>query len=425
MIVAELAPNARDIPMAEVMERLEPGAGEAGGPFSDLRVAFSEDLARSILRRPGVRDRPELVALAFFLRRGAVRQLARDFDQLVDATRPRAPLGLAFHVPPTNVDTVFAYSLLLSLLSGNRNLVRLSPAAGPVARLLVELIGELLRRPGYESLRSETTIISYGHDPGPTAAASLAADVRIIWGGDDTVARIRGVPLRPSARDVAFPDRFSLAAVDAVAYNRASVHARRAAAHGLFDDAYAFDQRGCSSPRLVVFVGPAPEARRAADGLFANLAEEIERRGYELDTGAVLAKETFAHGAVIDRPVAELRRLGNALTVVRLTDLKGFDRTHPGAGLFFEVALEDLVSLVDFVTHKDQTLACFGFPADELERLARALGGRGLDRIVPFGQALAFSRYWDGHDLLAQLTRVIDVRLGQHAASSARAEEAL
>jgi hypothetical protein len=126
----------------------------------------------------------------------------------------------------------------------------------------------------------------------------------------------------------------------------------------------------------------------------------------------VLAKETFAYGAVVDRPVEALERMGNELTVLRLAALDGFDRTHPGAGLFFAAGVEDLDALTDFVTKKDQTLAAWGFEPAELERFAGALGGRGLDRIVPFGEALAFSRWWDGHDMLADLTRTIDVRPG-------------
>ena len=410
MNVTRLAPRGADAPMVEGLAALARPADGAGGAFSDLRRAFCDDVSKAILRRPGVRAQPELVALAFFLRRAAVARLGEDFAALERATRLRAPLGLAFHVAPPNVDTVFAYSLLLAMLAGNRNAVRLSRNAGPEALLLVDLIGEVLDRPEYAPLRDETAIVSYGHEVEPTAAASRAADVRVIWGGDETVATIRAVPLRPGAREVTFPDRVSFAAVDAGGYARASADERRAAARGLFNDAYPFDQRGCSSPRMGVIVGGATAARDTADALFADLAAEISERRYELDTSAVLAKETFAYGAVVDRPVDELVRMGNELTVLRLAALDGFDRTHPGAGLFFAAGVDDLGALAGFVTSKDQTLSAFGFPPGDLERFAGALGARGLDRIVPFGEALAFSRYWDGHDMLADLTRTIDVR---------------
>ena len=47
----------------------------------------------------------------------------------------------------------------------------------------------------------------------------------------------------------------------------------------------------------------------------------------------------------------------------------------------------------------------------ELGQLATGLGGRGIDRIVPFGSALRFSAVWDGYDLLAELTRVTMLEL--------------
>jgi hypothetical protein len=46
-----------------------------------------------------------------------------------------------------------------------------------------------------------------------------------------------------------------------------------------------------------------------------------------------------------------------------------------------------------------------GFDGAEVAGFVRAVNGRGIDRIVPFGEALTFGRFWDGYDLLAELTR--------------------
>jgi hypothetical protein len=54
---------------------------------------------------------------------------------------------------------------------------------------------------------------------------------------------------------------------------------------------------------------------------------------------------------------------------------------------------------------KDQTMTVSGIDAERLARFVRKVNGRGIDRIVPFGEALTFGRYWDGYDLLAELTR--------------------
>ena len=61
------------------------------------------------------------------------------------------------------------------------------------------------------------------------------------------------------------------------------------------------------------------------------------------------------------------------------------------------------------IKRKDQTLSHFGFDHEEVRALARALNGRGIDRIVPIGRALQFHRYWDGYDLLRSFTRTVYV----------------
>jgi hypothetical protein len=52
----------------------------------------------------------------------------------------------------------------------------------------------------------------------------------------------------------------------------------------------------------------------------------------------------------------------------------------------------------------------FGFTAEALRAFVEAAGGRGIDRIVPFGQALRFASTWDGMDLTREFTRLVTVQ---------------
>ena len=163
---------------------------------------------------------------------------------------------------------------------------------------------------------------------------------------------------------------------------------------------------GCSSPRLVVGVGDG--AWPALEALFDALHGEVRHRGYGLELGAVLAKRAAVYGALADRPVRRMRERGNELTVLELATLDGFDRTHPGAGLFYAATVDSLDALAGLVVRKDQTMTISGFDGTEVASFVRAVNGRGIDRIVPFGEALTFGRFWDGYDLLAELTRRVN-----------------
>ena len=94
-----------------------------------------------------------------------------------------------------------------------------------------------------------------------------------------------------------------------------------------------------------------------------------------------------------------------ALDVLRLDELHPVTREHPGGGFFYEVVIDSLEPLIGFLSRRDQTLTHFGIAETELRGLARQLGGSGVDRLVPVGEALSMHRFWDGYDLLRAFVR--------------------
>jgi hypothetical protein len=408
--VQQLVPRVGEVDIADVLGAMRGAPGRSAGPFDSSRVDFSDALSLTILHDPRSRPFPQMVAVGFWLRRAAVQRLADRFAALEEAGAVRVPRGLAFHVPPTNVDTVFLYSLIVSFLVGNRNLVRVSPnRPSEQTTLLCELINDVLAENRFAAFADELTIVSYGHETEPTALISQEADVRLLWGGDESIERLRAVPAGPGTHDLTFGDRFSFSVLRPEAVLQPDQPLLHTLAEELYNDAYWFDQLACSSPRLLGWVGSREDVEVARQVLFDELTEVIAAKGYALEPGASISKLNFLYGALIDRPVESVYRSGNELAVLRLSDLAGFDRTHPGAGLFFEARVESLTDLVGFVSRKDQTLTAHGFSGEELAAFARSLQGRGIDRIVQFGEALEFSSLWDGYDLLAELTRTVTV----------------
>jgi hypothetical protein len=402
-LVRRLAPSPADVCLEDVLGSL--ATAPMLEPFGEVAIAALDAVARALFRDPAARSQPDLVALASWLRAASMRKLA---DQ-ARALGRRAPRGLAFHVPPANVEVMAMYSLGLSVLAGNRNVVRLSSRAGSAAERICAALEAALGMPEHADVRAGTAILSWGHEVEPTALCSAACDVRVLWGGDETVARLRAVPTAPGARDLAFVDRFSIAALNANAWPDASEEARDQLAARLYNDAYWYDQQGCSSPRLIIWCGTPTNAHAAADDLYERLAAEISERRYELPLGAVTGKMAWVAGAAIDRPLERVQSFGNALTVLTLSTLEGLDRTHPGGGTFLQATVPALAELAAFVSRRDQTLAVFGFQRSELEQFARLSAGRGIDRIVPLGEALRFDHRWDGMDLLSELTRAVTI----------------
>lgn len=377
------------------------------GPFAEETTAFTAEVSRRLGRR--ARTMPELVALSFWMRKAELTRLGERFAALETPETLLVPRGTAFHVPPANVDTIFVYSWLMSMLAGNANVVRLPSRTSEASELLLAVIEEVLAEPEHEAVRARSLFVRYGHDLLPTQTISALADVRVIWGGDGTIAAIRRAPLPPHATELAFADRNSMAVVKASAFLDLDDAGRDGLAEQFFNDSYWFDQMGCSSPRQVYWVGSEEESRQAGGDFFARVGAVVRRKGYVVDTAIAIRKMTYAYGAVLDLPVSSIVRDGNEIQRLDLTELVEPGSDFVGAGTFFENRLESLLDLVPVLRRRDQTLVHHGFAPEEIRGFARAAAGRGIDRIVPFGQALTFNRYWDGHDLLQSFSKRVYV----------------
>ncbi|GIG60764.1 hypothetical protein Lfu02_51360 [Longispora fulva] len=369
----------------------------------DFLVAFS----RRLLRPDLARRYPELGSLGFFLRKG---ELARAVERLGDgaAGTRHNPRGLVLHFPPANVDTIFVYSWALSALAGNANIVRVSDRSAGAAESILGALNEVLAD-AHPAVAQTQGMVSYGRDDATTAALSAACDLRVIWGGDRSVTEIRGYPLAPLARDLAFPDRSSFAALSTAAWLAATPEVRRAAVDGFANDTYWFDQAACSSPRALFWVGGEAETAAAREEFSALLDEVVAARGWAVDAAMAVEKRVATYGLAADGAATRVAFAGNAVAHVDLAGVGDVPRRWLGAGTLCHVRVDSLVDLVPTVRRKDQTLAQFGFTMAELDAFVTALAGRGIDRIVPFGSALTFAGVWDGYDLLREFTRITTI----------------
>jgi hypothetical protein len=291
---------------------------------------------------PDVRRYPEIAALGHWFRAARMRDLAKNYpietDDAVIVGR-----GLAFHLAPANVDSVFMYSWLISLLAGNANIVRVSQKISPQLAFLVEVLHSTLHEDVGQAVHGRIVIMTYPHDEEITRAISLQCMLRVVWGGDATVATIRAVPLRPTATEICFPDRFSAAAIKAESLTTADDDALKKLAANFYNDAFWFGQQACSSPRLVNWVGDPAQCDVAQKRFWDAVGQEVKRRAPE-DTPAMgmarlsaafeYAASSLAHPSVQEPFIQSPARL--ELETPISSDSKAL---HCGNGLFLEQRL--------------------------------------------------------------------------------------
>lgn len=365
-------------------------------PFSENILAFSQALSKRFLK---LRNMPEVVALGYWLRPSNIELMKRSFykENRKEFIKAR---GTVFHIAPSNVDTIFVYSWILSLLAGNKNILRISTKNGlnDVLKIIVEELESHIQ------IADKTLICTYDYSENLTTRISLNCNMRVIWGGDQTIKNIRQIPLSPLANELTFADRFSLAVIKSKQVNELDEGELDQLLERFYNDSFWFNQMACSSPRLVVWIGNKSER------FWEGLEKKIKQKNYELVAVTQVIKYTTALQLATERYVNEVS-IESELSRVELEYLSyEAKEKHCGNGLFYEIEKNTLEEVGELITDKDQTLVYYGFTHEELEKLITQINSRGIDRIVPIGQALDFNNVWDGQNFLKSFTREIVIK---------------
>lgn len=371
-------------------------------PFDENVVEWLNALSGSLIKDRQARLYPDVITFAFFCRRANLIKLQKQYD----SNALRLGRGLLFHIAPSNVPVNFAYSLVAGLLAGNANIVRVSQKEFPQVDLIVKHIKELR---SVSEIGNRITVVRYPHESNANEIFSQICDIRVIWGGDETIAKIRLNPLKPRAFDICFADRYSLAALNADAIVGLPQVEMQNLAEGFYNDTYLFDQNACSAPHLVVWTGKEGNISITRNIFWTAMHDLVEKK-YLFQEKMAVDKLTALYRQAVAMPTKSQTDKDNLLRRVEIKALpSNIDEFRCAGGYFTEYVAENLSEIAQIVNKKYQTLAYFGYEIEKLRNFVVDNRLTGIDRIVPIGKTTDFSLTWDGMNLIETMSKIIDI----------------
>jgi len=371
-------------------------------PFEPMVLDCLGEISAAILKSPVGRQFPDLTAFAFYIRKANLQKL----ESVLPPDEIRLGRGLCFHIAPANIPINFAFTWIFSLLAGNANVVRLPSREFPQVDALLSIISATLEK--YPRIKERNAFVKYPRtDNETTAAYSAIADCRMIWGGDKTIAAVKSLPTKPRCIDITFADRYSVALINGEAVLAADDTQFVRMIEGFYNDTYLMDQNACSSPQIILWEDDSPAARTR----FWTAVEALARKKYLLQDAVAVDKYTLMCEESVKNPyVKNFTCVENLLYRAELSALPDDLIAHRGkGGFFFEYSLKDRAEFFSVVTEKFQTITQFGIEVGALRRQIVENGLRGIDRIVPIGQAMNIGVVWDGYDLIRALSRIVSL----------------
>ena len=375
----------------------------------DIFEQWAASLADSELR-----EIPGLPFLRLWLRRGTLEPiLLRELgpDSLNGGWREDGsarfrsfPLGVVGHWPAGNIEIQPVLSLTCALLGGNSCLVRIPSGANEITRKIMEKLQEVDR----DGLLTERTFLaSFDHSRMDMhEAMAKAVDGAMIWGGEEAVSQVRGLPFPHWARVAVFGPRLSAAAMDGETWgDRAE---RPSWCRRIARDVWQFEQRACSSPQALFLENRAGcDPDEFVNDLKQALQEENRAHPRQQIEPSLTSTICLARASWLLEDPAN-RAVFPASPDWTILLGRGTEIPKPTQGRTLSVLLvNDLSAVIAKFDGTVQTLGLAVKSAEREEKLAEAAGRKGVDRVVKLGRMHLFTSPWDGVDLVRPMVRLV------------------
>ena len=254
------------------------------------------------------------------------------------------------------------------------------------------------------------TILRYGSENEKlTQEYSLKCDARLIWGGDETINNIKKFTTKPKNIDIPFSDRYSISLINADKILKLTKSDLANLVKNFYNDTYVVDQNACSSPHLILWSGKSKKVSKQK--FWDQLDQLIKKRYMSPLISTVDNYSRLVTEIIKNKNIESHKSFSKSLYVITLKKIyPNLFLEKPKWGFFFVCDIKNFDNL-SFVTNKRlQTLTYFGFEKKFLKDYFSKKNFNGIDRIVPFGQALNINLIWDGYDLTKILSREIEIK---------------
>ena len=366
-------------------------------PFDDEVIAFFNDLS-GILRKD--REYSDVATFGFWCRKAALLKEKEKYDDVTE----RFGKGIVFHSTPSNVPVNFAFSFAAGLLAGNANIVRLPGKPFAQVEIISDAVNELLAGK-HKAMAPYIVFVKFPPIKEITDAFSALCNVRVIWGGDMTVAELRQSKIPARTTEITFADRHSIAVIDADAY--LAEENKSVVIQNFYNDTYFTDQNACTSPRIIFWRGSKKEEAKVD---FWGRVHEMVAGKYSLAPVQSVGKLNALYSVAAHKKVKLVKSDDMYITRVagdRIDrDLMNYKYN---SGFFFEKDIDGLNEIADVCDIRCQTLTYFGVKEEDFRVFLEQTRPVGIDRIVPMGKSMDFTLVWDGYDLIRQMSRKVTI----------------
>ncbi len=312
------------------------------------------------------------------------------------------PKGLAVHWMSANVPVLGFISLLMGILTKNANIIKQSSESDNLLPALLNQLSDLSDESDFNGsdLIKSIAVIRYDHRNMEIGAfLSSQADIRIIWGNDESVKNIQILPAKSNTNDIVFPNRTSFIVIGEDSLIEDKIHGLT---KRIAKDVSVFEQKACASPHTVFLMTNDDSKLRDFAVKLKNAMQSALRQFPKIPPSRKEALAILNLRAQYDMRYEAWFSEGTEFTIL-YDDLIQLGPPIGNRTIYIRKLL-DIEKLSEIITPNVQTVG-LSVDVNDFEFITSILAENGVHRITPIGNMTHFDLPWDGYLFPQHLVR--------------------
>ena len=375
-------------------------------PFDSNVLNFLDLISKEIQNNNKTKFNSEISTFGFFCRKKNLQKLKKIHFIEKNGTI-RLGLGLAFHITPSNIPTNFAYSLVFGLLCGNSNIIKLPSQNFYEIEQLCFIFNKVLKK--FPKIKKLILIVKTENSEGFSKKISEISDLRVIWGGNETINKLKDIKTSERCRDLHFPNRNSFCVLNLNEISKKNNKEIIKICNEFYNDTFLVDQNACSSPHLIYWVGK--KNKKTIDIFWKSLEKVVAEKKYtSFFSGSYYKYNKLCNEIINFDNFDNFDNYKNFYCINLKRNIFNINDLISKLGYFYQIQVNNINEVFKNVDSFTQTMTYYGFEKDVIKKNYEKNCLKGIDRIVPIGQALSIEFNWDGYELFNSMTRTISLR---------------
>lgn len=379
-------------------------------------ILILDQLGKEIINDSFVNNIPGMSYVSIWLRKKNLENICKinlgninylnNFNECNNIEISAQPRGIVCHWIAKNVPTIAIFSIVLSMLAKNGNVVKVDESSKEIIFRFFEKLKDIEVSYNNQSyvgtiLLDSIAFVTFDSSQGKlNEEFSLIADCKLIWGGESAVRAITALPQKPHCEMIIFGPKYSFGVYDkeCIENNTFEKYLERSCT-----DISLFNQMACSSPHVLFFEKSKLSLENIGDKIKQQFEKLSSKYFGDIQQG-IAAKIINSRGEYllgIDKRAIMPTHLGWTILINQEVCLE--EPVH-GRCIFIK-EVECIEDVLPHVTKKVQTVSLGMLSRTRIQHFAKKLSYLGVARCVAPGKMHDFDTPWDGMFTLNRLVR--------------------